>query len=47
MSGGLVLTAEFKPYQEIDAMVKAAGYVRKIKGDVGYRVKGGSTFGSA
>jgi multidrug efflux pump subunit AcrA (membrane-fusion protein) len=35
---GLVLTAEFKPYQEVDVMAKAAGFVKQINVDVGDRV---------
>ena len=38
LSRGLVLTAEFKPYQEVDVMAKVAGYIRKINVDVGDRV---------
>jgi RND family efflux transporter MFP subunit len=41
MSHGLVLTAEFKPFQEIDVMAKVAGYVKKINVDVGDRVRQG------
>lgn len=41
MSHGLVLTAEFKPFQEIDVMAKVAGYVKHIDVDVGDRVKQG------
>jgi RND family efflux transporter MFP subunit len=41
MSRGLVLTAEFKPFQEIDVMAKVAGYVKTINVDVGDRVKQG------
>ena len=41
MSHGMVLTAEFKPFQEIDVMAKVAGYVKKINVDVGDRVKQG------
>jgi RND family efflux transporter MFP subunit len=41
MSRGMVLTAEFKPFQEIDVMAKVAGYVKKINVDVGDRVKQG------
>ncbi len=37
----IVLTAEFKPFQEIDVMAKVAGYVRKINVDVGDRVQEG------
>jgi RND family efflux transporter MFP subunit len=41
MSRGVVLTAEFKPFQEIDVMAKVAGYVKKINVDVGDRVQDG------
>ena len=41
LSRDLVLTAEFKPFQEIDVMAKVAGYVKKINVDVGDRVKEG------
>jgi len=41
MSRGVVITAEFKPYQEIDVMAKVAGYVKNINVDVGSRVKEG------
>jgi RND family efflux transporter MFP subunit len=41
MSRELVLTAEFKPFQEIDVMAKVAGYVKNINVDVGDRVKQG------
>jgi RND family efflux transporter MFP subunit len=41
LSRGLVLTAEFKPYQEVDVMAKVAGYIRKIDVDVGDRVRQG------
>jgi RND family efflux transporter MFP subunit len=37
----LVLTAEFKPYQEVDVMAKIAGFVKQINVDVGDRVKQG------
>jgi len=36
-----VLTAEFKPFQEIDVMAKVAGYIKEIKFDVGDRVRQG------
>jgi RND family efflux transporter MFP subunit len=39
LSHGLVLTAEFRPYQEIDVMAKVAGYIKEIYVDVGDRVK--------
>jgi RND family efflux transporter MFP subunit len=41
LSRGLVLTAEFKPFQEVDLMAKVAGYVKNINVDVGDRVKQG------
>ena len=41
LSRGLVLTAEFKPYQEVDVMAKIAGYISKINVDVGDRVRQG------
>src|SRR3954454_8495282 len=41
MSHGLVLTAEFKPFQEVEVMAKVAGYVKRIYVDVGDRVKEG------
>jgi RND family efflux transporter MFP subunit len=41
LSHGLVLTAEFKPYQEVDVMAKVAGYLKQINVDVGDRVKQG------
>src|SRR5579872_5116808 len=39
LSRNLVLTAEFKPYQEIDVMSKVAGFVKEINVDIGDRVK--------
>ena len=41
LSHGLVLTAEFKPFQEVDVMAKIAGFVKQINVDVGDRVKQG------
>lgn len=41
MSRTIALTAEFRPFQEIDVMAKVAGYVKKINVDVGDRVKEG------
>jgi RND family efflux transporter MFP subunit len=41
MSRAMVVTAEFKPFQEIEVMAKVAGYVKKINVDVGDRVKQG------
>ena len=37
----IVLTAEFKPFQEIEVMAKVAGYVKKINVDVGDHVQEG------
>lgn len=37
----IVLTAEFRPFQEIDVMAKVSGYVKEIKVDVGDRVTQG------
>src|SRR5438045_3241492 len=41
LSRDLVLTAEFKPFQEVDVMAKVAGYIKKINVDVGDRVQQG------
>jgi RND family efflux transporter MFP subunit len=41
LSHNLVLTAEFKPFQEVELMAKVAGYVKKIYVDVGDRVQQG------
>jgi RND family efflux transporter MFP subunit len=41
LSNGLVLTAEFEPFQEIDVMAKVSGYVRQINVDIGDRVRQG------
>lgn len=41
LSRGVVLTAEFTPYQEVDVMAKVAGYIKKINVDVGDRVRQG------
>jgi RND family efflux transporter MFP subunit len=41
LSHGLVLTAEFKPFQQVDVMAKVAGYVKQINVDVGDRVRQG------
>ncbi len=38
LSSGLVLTAEFKPFQQVEVMAKVAGYVKQINVDVGDRV---------
>src|ERR1035438_5777251 len=42
LSRSLILTAEFKPYQEVDVMAKVSGYVKEIRVDVGDRVKEGA-----
>jgi RND family efflux transporter MFP subunit len=39
LSTGLVLTAEFEPFQEVDVMAKVSGYIRKINVDIGDRVQ--------
>jgi RND family efflux transporter MFP subunit len=39
LSHDLILTAEFRPYQEVDVMAKVAGYIKRINVDVGDRVK--------
>jgi RND family efflux transporter MFP subunit len=41
LSHGLVLTAEFKPFQEVDVMAKVAGFIKQINVDVGDRVTRG------
>jgi RND family efflux transporter MFP subunit len=41
LSGDLVLTAEFEPFQEIDVMSKVAGYLKEIKVDIGDHVQEG------
>ena len=41
LAHSLVLTAEFKPYQDIDVMAKVAGYIKEIKVDAGDRVSQG------
>lgn len=41
LSHGLVLTAEFRPFQEIDVMAKVAGFIKQINVDVGDRVRQG------
>jgi RND family efflux transporter MFP subunit len=39
LSHDLILTAEFRPFQEVDVMAKVAGYIKQINVDVGDRVK--------
>jgi RND family efflux transporter MFP subunit len=41
LSRSLTLTAEFKPYQEIDVHARVTGYVREMRVDVGDHVKTG------
>src|SRR5438876_10918854 len=41
LSHSVKLTAEFKPFQEIDVMAKVAGYIKQIRVDVGDRVQQG------
>ena len=41
LSRNVALTAEFKPYQDVDVMAKVAGYVRQINVDIGSRVSQG------
>jgi RND family efflux transporter MFP subunit len=41
LSHGLVLTAEFRPFQEVDVMAKVSGYLKQINVDVGDRVQKG------
>jgi RND family efflux transporter MFP subunit len=41
LSRNLALTAEFKPFQEIEVMAKVSGYVKEINVDVGDRVRQG------
>ncbi|MBI3210790.1 MAG: efflux RND transporter periplasmic adaptor subunit [Candidatus Solibacter usitatus] len=41
LSRQIVLTAEFKPFQEIEVLSKVAGFVKTIHVDVGDRVKQG------
>jgi len=38
LSHSLKLTAEFKPYQDVDVMAKVAGYVKQINVDIGDHV---------
>jgi RND family efflux transporter MFP subunit len=41
MAQDLVLTAEFKPYQEVEVMAKVSGYIKKMNVDVGDWVQQG------
>jgi RND family efflux transporter MFP subunit len=42
LANDLALTAEFRPYQEVDVMAKVAGYVRAINVDIGDHVRSGA-----
>jgi RND family efflux transporter MFP subunit len=39
LENNLVLSAEFRPFQEVDVMAKVAGYVRSINVDIGSHVQ--------
>jgi len=39
LENDLTLTAEFRPYQDVDVMAKVAGYVRSINVDIGDHVR--------
>jgi RND family efflux transporter MFP subunit len=41
LSHSMVLTAEFKPFQDVDVMAKVSGYVKQINVDIGSRVTTG------
>lgn len=41
LENDLSVTAEFRPYQEVDVMAKVAGYVRSIHVDIGDHVRKG------
>lgn len=41
LENDLTLTAEFRPYQQVDVMAKVAGYVRSIGVDIGDHVRQG------
>ena len=41
LSRNVILTAEFKPFQEIDVLAKVAGYVKQINVDAGDHVRQG------
>ncbi len=47
LSSGLVLTAEFEPFQEVDVMAKVSGYIRKINVDIGGPRAGRAAAGDA
>jgi RND family efflux transporter MFP subunit len=41
LADDLTLSAEFRPYQEVDVMAKIAGYVKEIRVDIGDHVQQG------
>lgn len=41
LSNSVILSGEFRPFQEVDVHAKVAGYIRVIRVDVGDRVKQG------
>ncbi len=41
LSGSIVLSAEFEPFQEVDVMAKVSGYVKAMNVDIGDRVREG------
>jgi RND family efflux transporter MFP subunit len=41
LANDLTLSAEFRPYQEVDVMAKIAGYVKNIRVDIGDHVQQG------
>lgn len=41
LQNDLAVTAEFRPYQEVDVMAKIAGYVKQIRVDIGDHVRQG------
>lgn len=41
LENDLAVTAEFRPYQEVDLMAKVAGYVKSIRVDIGDHVRTG------
>src|ERR1051325_7219209 len=43
ISNSLVLSGEFRPFQEVDVHAKISGYIRKIYVDVGDHIKAGET----
>src|SRR5215475_10083528 len=43
MADTVVLSGEFRPFQEVEVHAKIAGYIRKIYVDVGDHVRAGQT----